>query len=570
VKTKPFEPPPLIDNKQFYRLVWRFLGLYFRSSEARFAWALFIGLILAMMLFAGLEGVANYWNRDLYNALQQYDQPRLIYLLKLFALLASALIITFMGRAYIESFLEIYWRRFLSHHYISLWLSEKRFYLLQLIPGDTDNPDQRLSDDLYYITINTLTLFTKMMQSVFTLVVFLGILWQISGPLSFSVGGYTIYVPGYLVWVAFAYAVFGTLITGKTVRSLLPLDIERERREGDLRYALARIREHSESIAFLKGEEVERNISFGFVNNLVHTTRLIIRKMLGVNLWLSFYMQISIILPILFMAPRYFREKLAIGILMQAVGAFSSVEKAFTVIVQNYPAIIEWKASMMRLLTFELKMHQAQPHQDIVHKQHDKTDIVIEGLRLKTPSGEDVVHVPDRTLATGESLLITGPSGTGKSTFLRALQGMWSFGTGKIMAPKASFFFLPQKPYLPLGKLADVLTYPRASKTVTQSEMRQVLTDVGLKGLCSDLSTEAFWPHVLSGGEQQRLGFARLLLSNPDWVFLDEATSALDEASENHLYALLKKRLPKATIISVGHRATLKAFHQRVWAFPSA
>ncbi|TGW14680.1 ABC transporter ATP-binding protein/permease [bacterium NHP-B] len=552
----------------FYRHVGRIFLLYFRSHESRWALSLFAMLIASMVAYSAIHGAFSYWQRAIYDSFQAYDLPQFRFLMIVFVGIAAINIIIFMARAYIESLLKIFWRRFLSHHYISIWLSDVRYYLLQLMPGDTDNPDQRLSDDLLYITTNTLTLFTKIMQEVFTLIVFLGILWQISGPLSFSLWGYHIVIPGYLVFVAFFYAVLGTAITKHVMKPLLPLDVEKERREGDLRYALARIREHSESIAFLNGEAKEKKTTDGFVHNLYLTTRIIMRKMLYVNFWINGYMQVSIIVPMLLMAPRYFGEKLTIGILIQVLSVFRSVENAFTIIVQNYPDIIEWKASLTRLIAFERTMHQPLPHKNIVYQSHEKPELVIHNLTLTTPAGKKIQHVGDKNLAPSASTLIKGPSGIGKSTLLRALQGMWLFGEGTIDYPAARFFFLPQKPYLPLGKLKEVITYPQEARAFSSTLLVQVLEDVGLAHLKTRLEDEAFWPQVLSGGEQQRLGFARLLLANPSWIFLDEATSALDEPSEHALYQLIQTRFPKATCISVGHRPTLEAFHQDVWLFP--
>ncbi len=552
----------------FYRNVGRILLLYARSEESRWAIGLFGALLASMIAYAAIDGAFSYWQRAIYDSFQAYDLAQFRFLMVLFVGIAAINIIIVIMRAYIESLLKIFWRRFLSHHYISIWLSDVRYYLLQLMPSDTDNPDQRLSDDLFYITTNTLTLFTKIMQEVFTLVVFLGILWQISGPLSFSVGGYHVVIPGYLVFVAFFYAVLGTFISKRIMKPLLPLEVEKERREGDLRYALARIREHSESIAFLKGEATEKKTTDGFVHNLYLTTRAIIRKMVSINFWINGYMQASIIVPMLLMAPRYFGEKLTIGILMQVLSVFRSVENAFTIIVQNYPDIIDWKASLTRLITFERTMHQPLPHKNIVYQSHKEPSLVIHNLTLTTPGGGKIQHVGDKTFTPGASTLIKGPSGIGKSTFLRTLQGMWLFGEGTIDYPAARFFFLPQKPYLPLGKLKNVLTYPQGGEAFSSSMLVQVLEDVGLAHLQDRLEHEAFWPQVLSGGEQQRLGFARLLLANPSWIFLDEATSALDEPSEHALYQLIKTRFPKATCISVGHRPTLEAFHQDVWLFP--
>lgn len=562
--THSHETAPHLDA--FYKRVWRVVVLYFWSEDRTWAIGLFVGLFALMITFAVLEGVGSYWQRSLYDAFQNYDRQALYYLMKLFAGLASAMIITFVVRAYVELLLKIYWRRFLTRHYVQTWLSEKRFYLLQLIPGDTDNPDQRLADDLHYITDQTLALFTTLIQALLTLAVFLGILWQVSGALTLPLGTYTLTIPGYLVWIALGYAALGTWGTGRIMRPILPLDIELERREGDLRYALARIREHSESIALLKGEPHERGLLYGFVDNLVHTTRLLIYRMLGVNLWLSFYGQISIIIPVLAIAPRYFSQRLTIGFLQQVMIAFNRVESAFSVFVNTYPTIISWKASLTRLLTFDKRLRTLHPDQGITHTTHSNKTIVIKNLILKTPEGKPILKVQNKTLNPGTSVLVQAPSGTGKSTLMRALATLWPFGEGTLTTPKDTrLFFLPQKPYLPLGTLKSALVYPHAHDCVTDETVHTVLNKVGLSGLQDALHKELFWPSVLSGGEQQRLGFARLLLARPDWAFLDEATSALHEKAEGALYAMVKEELPTLTLLSIGHRPSLVAFHKEVW-----
>lgn len=562
----PDVAPSTIKDRDFLKDTWTLLKLFWRSSQKKTAFGLLGIVIFLLASLTALEAIFTYWQRALYDALQQYDWGQFTWLLKLFVPLASLLIVLFIGKHFVEVLLKTKWRQFLTQQFVQKWLTDKRYYLLQFTMLKTDNPDQRLAEDLEHITSTGLSLFVSFVGAFFALFVFLNILWTLSGTYPVSLGGVSFNIPGHLVLAAFVYSVVGTYFTRRIMRPFPPLYVALERTEGSFRYALARVREYGESVAFYHGEEREDTKLKGLFAHIYSATIAIARKMIGVNLWLSFYGQLAIVLPFLLMAPRYFKEKLAIGILIQVASSFGNVQNAFSVIVNNYPTFIALKASIQRILAFDAAMEalsKARTHLQLI--THKKKTVVLKNLTLQTPEGKVILKVEDQTLEEGTSVLIKGPSGVGKSTLLRALSGMWPFGEGAIIRPEKRLFFIPQKPYLPLGTLREALAYPQDAASFNDKALCDVLDACGLAHLKERLSTHAFWTQILSGGEAQRLAFARLLLFKPDWAFLDEATSALDGKAEAQLYQLVQKRLPRLTMVSVGHKPTLDAFHQKSW-----
>jgi putative ATP-binding cassette transporter len=572
---KPFLSTPkqtsLLSYPRFYRDVLKRAFLYWKGSERTSAWLLLVSSVIFVGCFVGTSFLINQWMKNFYDALQAYDAKAFGRLIRIFCGLAFVYIMVQVVKSYLVGLLTLRWRRFMTRHYIQLWLSDRLYYWLQIRGQGADNPDQRLAQDLNIMTGQTLTLFFKFFESLIMLSVFSGVLWGLSDPLSFELWGVHINLPGSLFFLALAYAGIGTWMTKKAVAPLLALDFQMETYEGNFRYSLVRVRENAESIAFYQGEETEAETFGDLFKNIYTNGHTILLRLLGINTLTSWYGQAAIIVPFIAMAPRFFREKLLMGILMQVAGAFGKVENSLSVIIENYPQIISWKASTLRVLTFEKCMKELQTlnnQSKLVRKTHTQTPLILENLTLTTPEGSLIAHIPNRTLHQGEWTLLQGPSGMGKSTLLRTLSGVWPFAEGTLYFPKDStLFFVPQKPYLPVGSLAQALTYPLSAGTFGKDELASLLRDVGLAKLIPCLDQREPWAQILSGGEQQRLAFARLLLQNPDWVFLDEATSALDDAAETALYELLKKRCPHMTVLSVGHRPSLQGFHTHTWTW---
>jgi putative ATP-binding cassette transporter len=554
----------------FLREAWRLAKPYFVSEDKKWAWGLLVA-VTALNLFSVFLNVRfNFWRNDFYNALQDYDQPAFWKQLAIFTGLALIWIVTVVYQTYLQQMLQIRWRRWLTRQYLGHWLEAKTYYRLPLEGNVTDNPDQRIQDDLERFTRVSLSLTvgqTGVLNSVVTLFSFLAILWGLSGSLTVPLGGsVSITIPGYLFWLALVYAVFGTWGTFKIGRPLVPLNFAQQRYEADFRFSLVRLRENTEAVALYGGEERERNIFRERFNRVVDNFRAIMKRIKLINWWASFYAQFAVVFPYIAVAPRYFATHMPLGQLQQTAEAFGQVQNALSFIVNSYTDIAEWQSVVQRLGGFEQRMKavaaESQGRQPIdVERQGD--GLAVTQLDLDLPDGRALLRHVDLAARQGEAVLVTGPTGSGKSTLLRAIAGIWPYGKGAIRMAAGKLFFLPQKPYVPLGTLREALIYPQATTDLPDSRLAEAMNTVGLTAFVPRLDEEDNWGQRLSLGEQQRLAFARVLLQQPDLLFLDEATSALDEASEARFYQMLRDAAWRPTLVSVGHRSTLAAFHDQ-------
>lgn len=549
----------------FLRDLWRLTRPYW-FSEDRWAGRGLLVVILAMNLgLVYLSVLFNDWYRLFYNALQARDFPEFWHQLGRFSILAAISIVIAVYQTYLRQMLQIRWRQWLTRQYLRDWLEGQTYYRMQLLGGRTDNPDQRIAQDLAYFVSQTLTLGLGFISSVVTLISFVGILWVISGPLTIPLGTAALTIPGYMVWAALVYAVVGTWLTHLIGRPLIRLNYDQQRYEADFRFGLVRLRENTEGIALYAGESEEDGIlqhHFAFV---VRNWWGIMRRQKRLTWFTSFYGQLAIIFPFLVASPRYFAGTIELGGLMQISSAFGQVQSALSWFVDAYTSLAEWKATVERLTGFEAAMTEARSigsRAAILRKPTPAPEIALEKVALALPSGEALLGGIELKLKPRQSVLVTGASGSGKSTLFRALAGIWPFGHGTIRVPHGvRVLFLPQKPYLPLGNLRTVASYPAPPKS--DREIGDVLNLVGLPGLAERLDEEANWSLRLSLGEQQRLAIARALLLRPDWLFLDEATSAFGEAAEAAIYRTLQERLSDTTLVSIGHRSSLAGFHDR-------
>lgn len=563
-----------VESGPFLKRLWRLVIPYWQGEEKRRAWLLLCAVVALALALVYLEVLFNSWNRQFYNALEQKNFADFKDLLLYFSFLAALYITGAIYRLYLQQMLEMRWRAWLTRGYLSRWLSDRVYYRIELESRGTDNPDQRIAEDLRLFTTGTLALGLGLLSSVVTLVSFVVILWTLSGPLVVPLGdGFTI--PGYMVWCALVYAVAGSVLTHLVGRPLIPLNFQQERLEADFRFNLVRLRENAEGVALYAGESQEQagllarfeRVRQNWWGLMGYTKRL--------TTFTVGYSQIAIIFPFLVAAPRYFSGEIDLGTLMQISSAFGTVQGALSWFVSSYSSLANWKASVDRLLTFHDALSAAAVEQATtsgVEVQPDADrDLEAEDLDLMLPNGRTILSNAAFSIERGDRVLISGPSGSGKSTLFRALAGIWPFGRGRVHIPRnAKVLFLPQKPYIPIGTLRRALAYPAAPETFSDDALRAVLADVQLEGFSARLDQTENWSMQLSGGEQQKLALARALLHRPEWLFLDEATASLDEATERHVYEVLRARLPDATLVSIAHRPGVADYHRRRLRFEAA
>ena len=554
--------------KLFLSDLWRLTRPYWFSEERVQARAL-LALIVAINLgVVYLEVLFNQWNNGFYNSLQNKDIAAFYELLWRFAGLAALFIIASVYQLYFNQMLQIRWRRWLTDHYLNQWIAGRTYYRLQLAGGDTDNPDQRIADDLAQFVDRTLNLTLGFMSAVVTLGSFLTILWGLSGAIRFTLGGSTFEVHGYMVWVALIYAVLGTAFMHFIGRPLIALNFAQQKVEADFRFSLMRFRENAEGIALHHGEAGEiRGLRERF-SAVADNWWDIMKRQQKLSWFRSGYGQIAIIFPYMVAAPRYFSGQIQLGDLMQTASAFGQVQGALSWFVSAYTQLASWKATVDRLTSFQAAMARMQAtsraEPGIVTHISAAPGVSGERIEINLPDGKPLVASFDLQLAAGQSVLITGASGSGKSTVFRALAGLWPWGRGTVQLPRgACVLFLPQKPYLIIGSLRAQLSYPAAPDLYSDDELKRALIDCDLPQLVERLDDEQHWAQQLSGGEQQRIALARALLRKPDWLFMDEGTASMDEASEARLYTLLRTRLPGTTLVSIGHRPALAQYHER-------
>ena len=553
-------------KKRSFRTFWHLFRGYWNSEHkwrARGLLAFVIGLNFASVY---LLVRINSWYNEFYNALQQYAQESFWPLVGEFTALAFLYIIIAVYAIYLRQMLQIRWRTWMTDRYLAGWMQHQVYYRLQVLGSDTDNPDQRISEDINQFVTLTLQLLLGFLKQLTTLGAFGVVLWNLSGAFTVPLGSHEFVVYGYMFWFSLVYSILGTVGAHLVGRRLIGLNFDQQRYEADFRFNMMRVRENSESVAFYRGEDAE---NVGFKERFAHVISnywQLMRQTKLLNFYVNGYAQLAIIVPLVLAAPRYFGGEMALGGLMQTVSAFGRVQDALSYFVESYDTIAQLAAVIRRLSTFTEHMEQAQALEDgVAHEQSaagGESALALSDLDVALPDGRQLMQDCTVTLPAGSRVLVTGASGAGKSTLLRTLAGIWPYGSGQVTIGQGSrALFLPQRPYLPLGSLRRALAYPRTTAG-TDEELAAALRDVGLDRLVGDLDRIDDWSRILSLGEQQRLAFARVLLVKPQWVFLDEATSALDEPREQEMYELLKKRLPGLSIVSVGHRSTLFAQHE--------
>ena len=551
-------------GREFIENVWKLTKSYWQSEEKRKAFLLLGAIILLTLGVVYMLVQLNSWNNAFYNALQNYQSEAIFAELMRFTWLAFIYIILAVYSYYLQQVLVVNWRRWLTNRYIDEWMKNKTYYRLQMFGVGTDNPDQRISEDVRLFVEMTIKFSIGILKALCTLISFVFILWNLSGPLDFKIANINIHVEGYLVWVALAYSILGTWITHLVGRKLVGLNFVQQRYEADFRFSMMRMRENSESVAFYGGETQESGVfkkRFGLLlDNFWH----IIQKQKQL-VWInSGYSQIAIIFPFVVTIPRYLTKQITLGGLMQISTAFGRVQDSLSYFVDMYASIAEWQAVVDSLTGFGLHMqevHSENPQINLQREFASDNKIIMENLEVGLPNGRVILNNVNVILKPGTNVLIKGLSGSGKSTLLRAIAGIWPYVRGKIIMPvRDDIMFIPQKPYLPLGTLREAVLYP-GTQSRNNTELAILMNECHIGYLIKDLDIIADWSHVLSVGEQQRLAFVRTLIYKPNWLFLDEATSALDEETEAAMYKLVAKNLPQTTFVSVGHRSSVNKFH---------
>lgn len=568
----------------FLRDAWALTRPYWSSEDRWRARGLLATVIVLNLSLVGMTVVLTYWQRAFYNALEAKDAAAFTALLftwhrseeggflPSFTLVAALYILIAVYALYLRQALEIRWRRWLTEIYLTQWLEGRAYYRMALTDPETDNPDQRIAEDVNrFIDGGTegygvYSYSILLISTLSSLVSFAIVLWGLSA--NFTIPGTEIAIPGLLFWVALVYAAVGTIVTHLIGRPLVKLLFDRQRYEADFRFSLARLREYSEQVALLQGEPAEQAALGGRFRAVVVNYLAIVERRKKLMAFTSTYGQINPIIPYVFTAPFYFLGKIQLGVMTQTAGAFGRVEGALTFFVTYYTSLAGFKSVLDRLTSFDAAIERARStgrSAPCIERREGSDDaLVLRKLSLSLPDGRRIVGSTDLRLAGRQSVLVVGPSGSGKSTLFRAIAGIWPYGEGLIETPKgARTMLLPQKPYIPMGSLRQAAAYPAAPDAFDEATLRAALIDVGLSALADRLEEADSWSQRLSGGEQQRLAIARALLAKPDWLFLDEATSAMDEAMEARIYELISARLPDATVVSIGHRASLAGFHAR-------
>ena len=555
-------------SAQPWKKVWKLLSPFWQSEEKWPARLLLLTVVALALGLVYLNVLFNEWNREFYNALETKNLAAFWDQLWRFSWLAFIFIAVAIYKIYLTQALEIRWRRWMTNQYMSVWLENQSYYRLEQSKS-ADNPDQRIAEDLKYLTRGSLSLSLGLLTSVVTLVSFIGILWSVSGPLTFMLSGQQWSIPGYMVWFAIGYAGLGTLLVAYIGKPLVRQNVDQQRFEADFRFGLIRLRENAEPIALYQGEEHARRQLSGQFARIRDNWWAIMKTSKRLNITSTFYAQFAVIFPFLVGAPRYFSGAITLGGLMQISSAFGQVQSALSWFIDAYGQLAEWKASVNRLAGFHEAINAAHEQSSEITVFHNNVGaLLIEALVLRLPDGTQVNTAFTSRVQHGKRILVTGPSGCGKSTLFRAIAGIWPYGSGNVEIPhKLAVLFIPQRSYLPIGTLRSAIGYPSGEEAFKDLAIRHYLQSCRLDHLAPLLDTEDNWSQRLSPGEQQRLAFMRVLLTKPDLLFLDEASSALDSKTEKALYQQLLDELPNTTVISIAHRTQVAEFHDHTWRF---
>ena len=543
---------------------------FWRNGGGRTAWVLTIAVIAIAVVNLVLQYRLNVWHRAMFDALDRRDGSSVLHQTVIFLPLIAAVVSVAATGTLAKMTLQRRWRAWLNAHVLDQWLTNGRYYQLNLVPGDHANPEYRVAEDLRLSVEAPVDFAIGIFSAVTSAMVFIGVLWFIGGELTFSIGSTIFRIPGFLVVAAFIYAVLASGSMVIFARGFIKVSEDKNQAEADYRYVLTRLRENGESIALLGGETEERAGLDGAFTTVRKRWYELMMQYFRTTIVSQSSNGLAPVIPILLCAPKYVAGAMTLGEVMQAVSAFMIVQAAFSWLVENYPRLADWTASASRVASLWVSLDRLQRAESegttgrIVRNQAEGGALRLRDVSVTLDDGSAVVNEADIKIARGEKVLVVGESGTGKSTLVRAIAGLWPWGSGEIELKFEGLFFMPQKPYVPLGTLRRAVAYPLSPEEADEATVRTAVEEVGLGHFLDRLDEDtATWEHILSGGEKQRLAFARVLIQRPETIIMDEATAALDPPSQEQMMRLLLERLPEATVISVGHRPELEAFHTR-------
>lgn len=544
---------------------------YWSRRGDRFAWVCTAILLALIGANVGFQYGINVWNRGLFDAIEQRNSAKVYSLGVIFPLLVLGSVGLVTTQVYVRMLIQRRWRSWLTKSLVSRWLTNGRYYQLNLIGGDHQNPEARISEDMRIATESPIDFVAGVMSAFLSASTFIVVLWTIGGALTLPIGGFSITIPGFLVVAAVIYAVTTSGSIAVIGRNFVKVSEAKNQVEAEFRYVLTRVRENGESIALLGGEEEERSDLDKKFADVRHQWRLLAHQYMRTTLVSHTSMLIAPVVPVLLCAPKFLDGSMSLGQVMQAASAFTIVQGAFGWLVDNYARLADWNACARRVASLMMSLdglERAEKSEAMGRIKRGETQgdtiLSLNNLSVSLGDGTAVVKETAVDIVPGERVLVSGESGSGKSTLIRAISGLWPWGDGSVdFQADRRLFMLPQRPYVPSGTLRRAVAYPESSDKYTAEEIVAALEKVGLGHLGDKIEVEAPWDHTLSGGEKQRLAFARLLLSDPDIIVLDEATSALDDKSQDRLMGTVIDELPDATIVSVAHRAELEAFHSR-------
>jgi putative ATP-binding cassette transporter len=552
------------------RRFWRSASHYWKDYDRRRARVLTAALVIIILLGLATSYAMNLWNRAIFDALQNHDGAAVLRLALLYLLLLAASVVVAIALVFARMTMQRRWRAWLTTHLFDLWLQHGRYYQLNLISGDHQNPEYRIADDVRVATEAPVDFATGVLTATLSAITFIVVLWTIGGALTVQIGTHTVTIPGFLVIAAVLYAALASVSMVVIGRRFVTVSENKNQSEAEFRYVLTRLRENGESIAVLGGEEEERNGLNKALSRVLRNWRDICVQTMRTTTVSQTSNYVSGVLPILLCAPKFLDGSMTLGEVMQAASAFTIVQTAFSWLVDNYPRLSDWTASASRVATLMVSLdglERAEGGKGFAHIERGKVKGValrLRDLSVTLDDGTAVVKDAEVAIEPGERVLVAGESGTGKSTLVRAISGLWPWGEGTVEVQKeAKMFLMPQKAYVPTGTLHRAATYPASPEQKSEKDVAEALKKVGLKHLIDRIEEEGPWDQILSGGEKQRLAFARIMLHEPDIIVLDEATSALDPASQDELMKLLTDELEATTIVSVGHRPELEQFHDR-------